>query len=106
MDTVSCTEGWGRQVRAGCARRSAPHPAAALSSPLPQPPPPPPPPRTPAQYLAPPHVILRRGLIEGRIYPLLHDHLATFLARTLFSTSLLAVPSDKFRWGGGGEVCA
>lgn len=49
------------------------------------------------QYLAPPHIIVRKGLIEGRIYPHLAPHLASFLAETLFHTSLLALPSDELR---------
>lgn len=49
------------------------------------------------QYLAPPHTIVRKGLIEGRVYPRLAAHLAAFLAETLFHTSLLALPSDRFR---------
>lgn len=49
------------------------------------------------QYLAPPHIIVRKGLIEGRLYPRLADHLAAFLAQTLFHTSLLALPSDEFK---------
>lgn len=47
--------------------------------------------------MAPPHIIVRKGLIEGRIYPRLAAHLAAFLAETLFHTSLLALPSDRFR---------
>ena len=50
------------------------------------------------QYLAPPHVILRHGMIQGNIYPLLADHLAHFLAATLFHTSLLAVSTEHHRW--------
>eukprot|EP00270_Netrium_digitus_P009914 TRINITY_DN3048_c0_g1_i1.p1 TRINITY_DN3048_c0_g1~~TRINITY_DN3048_c0_g1_i1.p1 ORF type:complete len:799 (-),score=259.48 TRINITY_DN3048_c0_g1_i1:39-2378(-) len=42
------------------------------------------------EYLAPPHIILRKGLVAGIVYPLLADHMAEFLAVTLFSTSLLA----------------
>ena len=38
-----------------------------------------------------PHVILRRGLIAGTRYPRLAEDLATFLARTLFFTSDLAL---------------
>jgi len=46
-------------------------------------------------YLTP-HVILRKGLIRGTLYPHLADHMATFLARTLFSTSDLGQPAaDK-----------
>lgn len=55
-------------------------------------------PRCPApQYVPPPHIIVRKGLIEGRTYPLLAAHLASFLAETLFHTSLLALPSDVLR---------
>ena len=49
------------------------------------------------QYLAPPHIIVRKGLVQGLIYPRLADHLASFLAETLFYTSLLALPSDEFK---------
>lgn len=56
------------------------------------------------QYLPPPHGIVRKGLIEGRTYPLLATHLASFLADTLFHTSLLAMPSDKFRCAGGRQL--
>ncbi|GAB4820785.1 hypothetical protein N2152v2_007831 [Parachlorella kessleri] len=52
------------------------------------------------QYLAPPHVILRHGMIQGNIYPRLADHLAHFLATTLFHTSLLAVSTEHHRSGG------
>lgn len=51
------------------------------------------------QYVPPPHIVLRKGLVEGRMYPLLSTHLAELLAATLFHTSLLALPSDKFRCG-------
>lgn len=51
----------------------------------------------PSQYLAPPHIIVRKGLIQGTIYPRLAEHLAAFLAETLFHTSLLALPSDDFK---------
>lgn len=33
------------------------------------------------------HVIMRKGLIERNKYPLFSEHIATFLARTLFYTS-------------------
>ncbi len=46
-------------------------------------------------YLTP-HIILRKGLIRGTVYPHLADHMATFLAQTLFSTSDLQQPAaDK-----------
>lgn len=49
------------------------------------------------QYLAPPHVMLRIGLIAGHVYQDLGAHLATFLARTLFYTSLFALDSAKHK---------
>lgn len=49
------------------------------------------------EYLKPPHIILRKGLIKGLQYPLLADHVSTFLARTLFGTSLLANSTAAFR---------
>lgn len=49
------------------------------------------------QYIAPPHLILRKGLIKGTIYPKLGDHISEFLACTLFNTSLLHLKSDEFR---------
>lgn len=49
------------------------------------------------QYLAAPHVILRRGLIGGEVYPALGGQLAQLLAGTLFNTSLLVLPSDEYR---------
>ena len=38
------------------------------------------------EYLSP-HIVLRKGLVRGEIYPLAGRHLGTFLARTLFHTS-------------------
>ena len=40
-----------------------------------------------------PHIILRKGLILGIVYPKLADHMATFLAETLFATSDLGQPA-------------
>ena len=37
-----------------------------------------------------PHIIMRRGMIDGIIYPESIDHLATFTANTLFHTSTLS----------------
>lgn len=45
-------------------------------------------------YLTP-HIILRKGLIRGTVYPHLADHMATFLAQTLFSTSDLGQPAAE-----------
>src|SRR5262249_26869486 len=48
-------------------------------------------------YLTP-HVILRKGLIRGVVYPKLADHMAPFMAETLFATSDLGQPAaDKKR---------
>jgi 5-methylthioribose kinase len=49
------------------------------------------------EFLAPPALILRKGLIAGEVYSRLAAHLSSLLARTLFGTSLLALPSDTFR---------
>jgi 5-methylthioribose kinase len=45
-----------------------------------------------------PHIILRKGLIRGIVYPRLAEHMATFMAGTLFGTSDLGQPAaDKKR---------
>ncbi|XP_021750830.1 methylthioribose kinase-like isoform X1 [Chenopodium quinoa] len=41
------------------------------------------------RYLEPPHIILRKGLIAGVEYPLLAEHMAEYMSKTLFYTSLL-----------------
>jgi 5-methylthioribose kinase len=41
------------------------------------------------RYIKPPHIILRKGLIAGVQYPLLAEHMAEYMAKTLFFTSLL-----------------
>jgi len=56
------------------------------------------------QYLAPPHIILRRGLMAGTRYPRLAGDVAALMARTLFGTSALAVPSAEFRENVGRAV--
>ena len=50
------------------------------------------------QYLAPPHEILRKSLVSGRIFPRLASHVGTFLAQTLFKTSLLALDTRQYRY--------
>lgn len=43
-----------------------------------------------------PHIIMRRGLVAGTHYPRFADDITTFMARTLFFTSDLALPAaDK-----------
>jgi len=49
-----------------------------------------------AMELLEPHIILRKGLVAGTIYPRFVDDITTFLARTLFFSSDLAVSAaDK-----------
>ena len=45
-------------------------------------------------YLTP-HIILRKGLIAGTVYPRIADDLATFAAETLFRSSDLALPAAE-----------
>lgn len=49
------------------------------------------------QYVPPPHVGLRASLCEGAVYPLLAEHLGTFLSKTLFKTSYLNMDTKDFR---------
>nr|WP_316217900.1 S-methyl-5-thioribose kinase [Bradyrhizobium sp. SZCCHNR3003] len=44
-----------------------------------------------AMELLEPHIIMRRGLVAGTIYPAFVDHITTFMARTLFFSSDLAL---------------
>ncbi|MGJ5078937.1 S-methyl-5-thioribose kinase [Bradyrhizobium sp. HKCCYLS3013] len=44
-----------------------------------------------AMELLEPHIIMRRGLVAGTIYPAFVDHITTFIARTLFFSSDLAL---------------
>jgi 5-methylthioribose kinase len=48
-----------------------------------------------AMELLEPHIIMRRGLVSGTRYPHFVDHITTFLARTLFFSSDLAVPAAQ-----------
>jgi 5-methylthioribose kinase len=49
------------------------------------------------QYLAPPFLILRKGMIQGQVYPKLADHVSEFLAQTLFHTSTLKLSTEAYR---------
>src|SRR5258708_24482503 len=40
-----------------------------------------------------PHIIMRRGMIRGVRYPRFAEHIADYLARSLFFTSDLALPA-------------
>ncbi|MEA1677618.1 S-methyl-5-thioribose kinase [Nitrospirillum sp. BR 11163] len=44
-----------------------------------------------------PHIILRRGLVQGVRYPRLAEHISDYLAGTLHATSDLALPASKKR---------
>uniref|UniRef100_A0A6B2L6L1 S-methyl-5-thioribose kinase n=1 Tax=Arcella intermedia TaxID=1963864 RepID=A0A6B2L6L1_9EUKA len=44
-----------------------------------------------------PHIILRKGLISGNIYPKLAEHVSEYLAQTLFHTSDLYLKSEEKR---------
>ncbi|TVQ35466.1 MAG: S-methyl-5-thioribose kinase [Geminicoccaceae bacterium] len=44
-----------------------------------------------------PHIILRKGLIQGRRYPMVAEHLAAFMARNLFFTSDLGMKAAEKR---------
>lgn len=49
------------------------------------------------RFLAPPFIILRKGLIQGLTYPNLADHVSEFLAQTLFNTSTLKLSTEAYR---------
>src|SRR5580692_4346547 len=48
-----------------------------------------------AMELLEPHIILRKGLVAGTIYPRFMDDITTFLARTLFFSSDLAMSAAQ-----------
>jgi 5-methylthioribose kinase len=52
-----------------------------------------------AMELLEPHIIMRKGLIAGTLYPRFVDDITTFMARTLFLSSDLAVPAAKKKEG-------
>ncbi|WP_024506895.1 S-methyl-5-thioribose kinase [Bradyrhizobium sp. ARR65] len=52
-----------------------------------------------AMELLEPHIIMRKGLIAGTIYPRFVEDVTTFLARTLFFTSDLAVSAAQKKEG-------
>ena len=52
-----------------------------------------------AMELLEPHIIMRKGLISGTCYPHFVDHITTFMARTLFLSSDLAVPAAQKKEG-------
>ncbi len=52
-----------------------------------------------AMELLEPHIIMRKGLIAGTTYPRFVDDITTFMARTLFFTSDLALPAAEKKAG-------
>jgi len=54
-----------------------------------------------AMELLEPHIVMRKGLISGVCYPRFVDDITTFLARTLFLSSDLAVPAAEKKEGIG-----
>ncbi|TMJ39236.1 MAG: S-methyl-5-thioribose kinase [Alphaproteobacteria bacterium] len=48
------------------------------------------------EYLTP-HIIMRKGLIQGIEYPLFASHIAEFMAQTLFKTSVLAISAAEHK---------
>jgi 5-methylthioribose kinase len=48
-----------------------------------------------AMELLEPHIIMRKGLVAGACYPRFVDHITTFMARTLFLSSDLAMPAAR-----------
>ncbi|KAL2939176.1 Methylthioribose kinase [Bienertia sinuspersici] len=49
------------------------------------------------RYLEPPHIILRKGLIAGVEYPLLAEHMADYMSKSLFYTSLLHTTTTEHK---------
>ncbi|MGJ4893486.1 MULTISPECIES: S-methyl-5-thioribose kinase [unclassified Bradyrhizobium] len=48
-----------------------------------------------AMELLEPHIIMRKGLVAGTTYPAFVDHITTFMARTLFFSSDLALSAAE-----------
>jgi 5-methylthioribose kinase len=48
------------------------------------------------QYLAPPHVVLRYGILEGHVYPHLAAQAARQMACCLFRTSMFKLAPEEF----------
>lgn len=48
------------------------------------------------QYIAPPAVVLRYGILDGQIYPHMPAQAAEFLAATLFRSSQFALGTEEF----------
>eukprot|EP01025_Chloroclados_australasicus_P035850 TRINITY_DN3645_c0_g7_i1.p1 TRINITY_DN3645_c0_g7~~TRINITY_DN3645_c0_g7_i1.p1 ORF type:complete len:822 (+),score=91.97 TRINITY_DN3645_c0_g7_i1:29-2467(+) len=48
-------------------------------------------------YIPPPNIIIRQGMIGGQIYPSLVEHATDYMAKVLFGTSLIALSTSQFR---------
>ena len=63
------------------------------------------------RYVEPPNAILRKHLVEGNRLPHVAAHVGSFMARTLFGTSALALDGGSFRskvaeWSRNAAMCA
>lgn len=63
------------------------------------------------RFIEAPHIILRKALIQGARITSFASHIATFLAKTLFHTSALALDGGTFRlkvseWSTNTSMCA
>ncbi|CAM9154564.1 unnamed protein product, partial [Chrysoparadoxa australica] len=61
-------------------------------------------------YIKPPHIILRKGLIAGKMYPTLAKDMGEFIARTLFFTSGIHLSGSDMRkqvarWSANHAMC-
>jgi 5-methylthioribose kinase len=63
------------------------------------------------EYIPPPNIILRKGLIQGIKYPTMAHDMGTFCAKTLFKTSGFKLSETELRqnvqfWETNSEMCA
>lgn len=49
------------------------------------------------RFLEPPHIILWGGIVDGVLYPKLHEHVGEYLATTLFGSSASALGCERLR---------
>ncbi|MHC5232449.1 S-methyl-5-thioribose kinase [Brucella sp. LJL56] len=50
-----------------------------------------------AQEFLSPHIIMRKGMVDGVVYPHFADHISTYLARCLYGTSDFALDATRKR---------
>jgi len=63
------------------------------------------------EYIAPPNIVLRRGLIQGIRYPAMAQDMGYYCAHTLFKTSSFKLSATELRenvkfWSSNTEMCA